>query len=209
MKRFISDLRRRAWRTAGARYNAARRLRRQETVSNVSLAMLSVLSIAVSVVSMVNPSATPNAWWGVLSIVLGVFLLATSLIVWKSAYGEKAGALHRNAEELTAYRIKLESVLARMDSGGVLEMSEVDVLRDDYDYIKKLCAYNHEPCDDNFFIRQHRFSDEFRLDCGCSSVGFWRSNFDAIKWFFAPLWVFFVIWLVVGLLVGFIYSGPC
>jgi len=208
MKRFISDLRRRAWRTAGARYNAARRLRRQETVSNVSLAMLSVLSIAVSVVSMVNPSATPNAWWG-LSIVLGVFLLATSLIVWKSAYGEKAGALHRNAEELTAYRIKLESVLARMDSGGVFEMSDVDVLRDDYDYIKKLCAYNHEPCDDNFFIRQHRFSDEFRLDRGCSSVGFWRSNFDAIKWFFAPLWVFFVIWLVVGLLVGFIYSGPC
>ena len=205
MKRFISDLRRRAWRTAGARSNAARRLRRQEAVSNVSLAMLSVLSIAVSVVSMANLSEAPNVWWDALSIVLGVFLLATSLIVWKSAYGEKAGALHRNAEELTAYRIKLESVLARMNSGDVLEMSEVDVLRDEYDYIRKLCAYNHEPCDDDFFIRQHRFSEEFRLGCGCSRVGFWRSSFDAIKWFCAPLWVFVVIWLTVVLLVCFIF----
>ena len=44
MKDFISDLRTTAWRTAGARYNAARRLKQRETFSTVNLALLSALT---------------------------------------------------------------------------------------------------------------------------------------------------------------------
>ena len=48
MKDFLVSLRTMAWRTAGARYNAARRLKRREWFSTFSLASLSALSIAVA-----------------------------------------------------------------------------------------------------------------------------------------------------------------
>ena len=85
MNNFISDLRTKAWRTAGARYNASRRLRMKEVFSNFSLAMLSVLSIAVSVFQN-SPSCqscfSKAQGFSEFSIILSVFLLVTSLIVW-------------------------------------------------------------------------------------------------------------------------------
>ena len=48
MTDFLLALRTTVWRTAGARYNAARRLKRREFMSVLSLALLSSLSVAIA-----------------------------------------------------------------------------------------------------------------------------------------------------------------
>lgn len=200
MEDFISDLRTKAWRTAGARYNAARRLRIKEVFSNFSLAMLSVLSIAVSVVQTTYSSQSSLLWaehFSVFSIVLSIFLLVTSLIVWGAAYSERAGALYRNAEELTAYRIKLDAEVAKARSSAKLDMLDLEGIADRYDVIKKSCSYNHEPCDDKFFLMEKRFSREFCKNPCRPEIGFWRAILFWFLWYLSAIWFFALIWLLV------------
>jgi len=104
--------------------------------------MLSALSVATAVAQRIySPqTGTPlDNYLTAISIALGVFLLTLSLLEWGAAYGAKADALHRNAEDLTAYHLKLAHVLARMDSGKVVEDSEIDALRVEYETIKDRC----------------------------------------------------------------------
>lgn len=212
MNNFISDLRTKAWRTAGARYNASRRLRMKEVFSNFSLAMLSFLSIAVSVFQN-SPSCqscfskTQN--FSEFSIILSVFLLVTSLIVWGASYSEKAGALYRNAEELTAYRIKLDAEVAKMESGVDKGVVDFDDLANRYDAIKRSCSYNHEPCDDRFFLRNHRFSQEFCKGSCRPEIGFWRAGWFLFCWYWSAVWFFLLIWSVVALVLYFVLKPVC
>lgn len=112
--------------------------------------MLSALSVAAAVAHRIyspQPGTPLDNYLTAVSVALGVFLLAISFLEWSAAYGAKADALHRNAEDLTAYHLKLAHVLARMDSGKAVEDSEVDALRVEYETIKDRCPYNHAPSD--------------------------------------------------------------
>lgn len=202
MKRFISDLRTRAWRTSGSRYNAARRLKQRETFSTISLAMLSASSVAAAVAQRIySPQAGTSLdnYLTAISIALGVFLLALSLLEWGAAYGAKADALHRNAEDLTAYHLKLEHVLARMDSGKVVEDSEIDALRVEYETIKDRCPYNHSPSDHELFRAQQRMAPEFGAINGKPVMTKLVALLVKARWEWSTIWFFLLIWIVIAI----------
>ncbi len=201
MKDFISDLRTTAWRTAGARYNAARRLKQRETFSTVSLALLSALSVAAAVAQRIyspQPGTALDNYLTAVSVAVGVFLLAISLLEWGAANGAKSDGLHRNAEELTAYQIKLKQTLAQMDFGKVLADAEVDGFRIEYEAIKNRCAHNHAPRDDELFRAQQRRSKEFATAQGgqCMSdlkvLGIW------FMWEWSTVRFFLLVWIAVA-----------
>jgi hypothetical protein len=200
MKPFISDLRTRAWRTAGSRYNAARRLKQRETFSTFSLAMLSALSVAAAVAQRIyspEPETPLDNYLTAVSIALGVFLLAISLLEWGAAYGAKADALHRNAEDLTAYQLKLAHVLARIDSGKTVEDSEIETLRVEYETIKDRCPYNHEPSDHELFKAQQRMAPELRLPNGDQVMSKCDAMLVKARWEWSTIWLFLLIWAAV------------
>ncbi len=200
MKEFLSELRTTAWRTAGARYNAARRLKQREWLSTFSLAALSALTIAVAFVQKVySPTAgTPlDNYLSALAMALGVFLLVISLLEWGAGYGAKAEALHRNAELLTAFHRKCAQVLAQMDAGRVLTDSETNDLRGEYESIRDKCAQNHTPRDDELFRANQRLAPEFADAKGAPKMGNLDSLITKILWRLSEIWFFAAVWLVV------------
>jgi len=200
MKQFILDLRTKAWRTAGSRYNAARRLKQRATLSTFSIAMLSALSVAAAVAQRIyspQPGTSLDNYLTAVSVALGVFLLVISLLEWGASYGAKADALHRNAEDLTAYHIKLAYVLAKMDSGKGVGESEIDLLRVEYETIKDRCAHNHAPSDDRLFRAQQRMSTEFRVVRGGQGMTRWDAFCARVQWEWSTIWFFLFIWIVV------------
>lgn len=202
MRQFISDLRTRAWRTSGSRYNAARRLKQRETFSTISLAMLSALSVAAAVAQRIyspQPGTPLDNYLTSVSVALGVFLLAISLLEWGAAYGAKADALHRNAEDLTAYQLKLAQVLASMDNGKSVDESEVNALRVEYETIKDRCPYNHAPCDHELFRAQQRMAPEFGATSEKPAMTRWGALIVTARWEWSTIWFFLLVWVAVGL----------
>lgn len=200
MHKFISDLRTKAWRTAGARYNAARRLKQREAFSTFSLAMLSALSVAVAVAQRIyspQPGSSLDNYLTALSVALGVFLLTISLLEWGAAHGAKADALHRNAEDLTAYQLKLAHVLARMNSRKAPDDSEVDALRVEYETIKDRCPYNHAPSDDELFKAQQRMAPELAAINGQPMIAGWRALVVKARWEWSTIRFFLLVWAAV------------
>lgn len=199
MNDFLAYLRTVAWRTAGARYNAARRLRRRELFSVSSLAFFSALSVAVAFVQRIyspQPGTPLDNYLTALSMALGVFLLAVSLMEWGAAHGVKADMLHRNAEELTGFQIKLARVLAQ-HSSGVLPDDEIESLRVEYEAIKSRCGSNHSPLDDELFRAKHRTAPEFLTQGGAPKMGWLWSRWVILQWGCSSVWYFVCAWLLI------------
>lgn len=211
MKQFISDLRTRAWQTSGSRYNAARRLKQREAFSTISLAMLSALSVAAAVTQRIyspQPGTPLDNYLTAVSVALGVFLLAISLLEWGAAYGAKADALHRNAEELTAYQLKLAQVLARIDSGKAVEDSEVDALRVEYETIKDRCPHNHAPSDHELFRAQQRTAPELGAVSGKPVMTGGAALMVRVCWHCSTIWFFFLVWTMVAAVCAYAFWIP-
>lgn len=202
MNKFLSDLCTAAWRTAGARYNAARRLKKRELVSTVSLAFLSALTVAIAftqrVYSVPSGSELDNYLTSI-SACLGIFLLAISLMEWGAANGAKADALHKNAEELNSYRRHVEQTKAELNSGIAITWDQVTVLRTEYEAIKLRCSYNHDPIDDRLFLAEQRNATEF-LNGTKPIVNGVNAIFIRFQHYFSSIWYFFMFWLIVLLL---------
>jgi hypothetical protein len=208
MKKFLTGLRTTAWRTAGARYNASRRLRQRESFSTISLALFSSLSIAVTFAQRIYSPASGSPLDNYLTALLaslGVFLLAISLLEWGAAHGARADALHRNAEELTAYQLKLAQVLEQLDITGTIEDSRVDELRLEYEAIKDRCAYNHETSDDRLFRAQQRRAPEMTISY---SMGLLQAWWIMIRWQVSTVWYFGLFWFTICGAVAYAWYVP-
>jgi hypothetical protein len=208
MKEFMRSLRTQAWRTAGARYSAARRLRRRELFSTVSLALFSALSVAVAFVQRIYSVQQGTAWDNYLtplSVALGVFLLAISLMEWGARNGAQADALHRNAEALTAFQLKVAQRLSELESGMSITWPEVEAMRVEYERVKRECQYNHEPLDDLQCRASKRLASEFAGPDGMPEIAEGHAVWVWVRWFLASVWYFALFWMaiIVALLVPF------
>lgn len=206
MKPFLVDLRTKAWRTAGARYNASRRLRRREWVSTSSLALLSALSVGVAFSQKVYAkSGTPlDDYLSVVAMGLGVLLLVISLLEWGAGYGVRAEALFKNAELLTAFQFKVAQTLEAMNAKVTVSLHDVDLLRQEYEAAKDRCTTNHQPLDDALFRAQKRFDPAFRGP-DKAQMGLLDALYTQVAWLVAELWFFGLIWLLVFGAIGYAF----
>lgn len=202
MRPFLDDLRTKAWRTAGARYNASRRLKRREWVSTSSLALLSALSIAVAFSQKVYAQASSplDDYLSVVAMGVGVLLLVISLLEWGAGYGVRAADLFKNAELLTNYQLKVAQTLEAMESGRAVTLLEVDSLRLEYEAVKDRCTTNHQPIDDALFRAQKRLDPAFRdgkKADGAPQMSWFRALGVKVAWLVSELWFFGFIWALV------------
>ena len=199
MKPFLVDLRTKAWRTAGARYNASRRLKRREWVSTSSIALLSALSVAVAFSQKVYAkSGTPlDDYLSMVAMGLGVLLLVISLLEWGAGYGVRAENLFKNAELLTNFQLKVAQTLEAINTDESVVLKDVDLLRLEYEAIKDRCTTNHQPIDDALFRAGKRFDVAFRALDGTVQMSWFAAQYTRIAWLVAELWFFALLWILV------------
>lgn len=187
----LQKLQKDAWRTSGARYNAARRLRRREFFATVSFALMSAFTVAVAFIQRVyaQPSSSADNYLSTFSASLGIFLLTLSLVEWGAKTGAISEALHLNAEKLNAYWRKVAFKISAVQSGQPLSWPEVQALLDEYDILKADCRHNHEPLDDAYFKIHHRAEYP---DAPDEKKTWWRWQFSSV-WYIAVLWLFLII----------------
>lgn len=178
----LSNLRTTVWRTAGARFNAARRLRQRETFSSASLALFSAAIIVVSLVQALYVKKIDgelSSGLTALSASFGIFALVISLVEAGAKSGERASRLFLNAENLNDFQRRLEVADA---ASYVQYLAEYKTLKDSL-------GDNHEPIDDKYFLSQHPNASEFsghKKDCPLKT---------AIVYRVASVWHLVAIWL--------------
>lgn len=195
----LTKLRTDAWRTSSARYNAARRLRRRELFSTVSLALLSAMTVAIAFVQRVYapPSSVADNYFAALSASLGVFLLTISLVEWGAKTGLSADALHQNAEKLNALQRKIGLEIAAINAGTLATWDTIRVLYDEYEAIKANCPYNHQPIDDEYFRAKQRAAPEFCDPSGNPLTSRSAALAVAAIWQLSSVWYFAGLWILV------------
>jgi hypothetical protein len=205
VKEFLANLRKAAWHTSGARYNAGRRLKRREIFGIISIASFSALTIVVAVVQRVfaiQPGSSLDNLLTAGSIALGVLLIVVSLVEWGSANGAKAEALHSNAEVLNAFQREIELLLLQVADS--IEYSKVEALRSRYESTKAACPYNHIPLDYKEFLASLRSAKEHADENGKPTISWARAIWHRALWQFHSVWYFSICWIVVVLSIGFI-----
>lgn len=199
MNEFLQNLRTQAWRTHSARNAAARRLKRRELFSTVSMAFFSAISVAIAFLQRIyvtGGSAEDNFVTG-LSGALGIFLLAISLMEWGAGNGAKAEALYRNAEELNAFQRAVALRLAQLTSGVTVSWVDVTDLQREYEVVKGRCSVNHDPIDDRYFIATRRKAPEFLATNGTPTMSRPAAFRALITWHLSSVWYFAVFWIVI------------
>jgi hypothetical protein len=205
MLKIYEKLKTDAWRTAGARYNAARRLKRRDLFSTISLSLFSAAGVGLAVIQKVyNPqSGSPlDNYLTVLSVCLSVFLLVVSLIEWGAGNSVKADRLHQNAEELSAFWRRLDLTILNLKSNPSSQPNPADAAArlKEYDEIKAKCGFNHDPLDDHLFVASQRHADEFKKN-GKEPFCWLEERWLTFRSHFSSVWYFVSLWLVIAILI--------
>jgi hypothetical protein len=204
MLKFIEKLKTDAWRTAGARYNAARRFKRRDLFATLSLSLFAASGIGLAVVQRIypfEPGSSADNYITALSVCIGVFLLVISLIEWGAGNSVKADRLHQNAEELNSFQRKLGLIIHDLQAGNPRTYQQVDEYRQQYDEIKVRSQFNHDPLDDHLFVAMHRFADEFRTSNSKVPYCWIQGRWLAFQSICSSIWYFVVFWLVLATLI--------
>ncbi|WP_152601793.1 SLATT domain-containing protein [Burkholderia paludis] len=202
MRDTLERLKTTIWITAGARYNASRRLSLRDSFSTVSLAMFSVVTIGLAVVQKIYFTAdSPADKYGtVLGVTLGAFLLAISLLEAGKGNALLAEALHRNAEELTALTKRIDLRVSAHDAGRLLTEADLAEFNEGYESIKARCVTNHAPKDYLLFIGEKRMAPEFAKKDGTPRVTGWQYRCRHTWWLLSSVWYFLLLWLTIAYL---------
>ncbi|MBU9290144.1 SLATT domain-containing protein [Burkholderia multivorans] len=200
MKDAVKQLSTTIWITAGARYNAARRLRLRDTFSTASLSMFSAATIGLAVIQKVYfiSNSPADKYSTVLGVTLGAFLLAVSLLEAGKGNALSADALHRNAEDLTSLAKKIDVRVAAHDVGQSITAAELADLNREYDEIRARCATNHLPVDYRHFLGEKRAAAELAQRFGGKppATTFQATRYH-IQWFLSGVWYFLLLWIAV------------
>lgn len=215
MKDAIKQLSTTVWITAGARYNAARRLRLRDTFSTASLAMFSVATIGLAVIQKVYFIADSPAdkYSTVLGVTLGAFLLAVSLLEAGKGNALSADALHRNAEDLTSLAKRFDVRVVAHDAGQGITAVDLAELNAEYEQIKARCITNHAPIDYLHFLGEKRAAPELAQRFGGKEPATaWQAMRYRIRWFLSGVWYFLLLWAAIVALClenWRLYEGSC
>lgn len=186
----IQRLRTTAWKTAGARYNASRRLQRRSRFSLITISLLSGVGVVVPFLVEASSSA------GKFSAFLAMLVLVIGIVEAASEFGLRGATLFSNAEDLNAFQSRLGSCIDR----GMPE-DAYDRLNDEYQAIKRRSQFNHEPIDLQRFILQHNLAPEFVSGGRDRAYGAARACWIFLAYSLHSVWWLALFWVIA--LVGF------
>lgn len=140
------------WITAGARFNAYRRLNGRYYGSLVTTGLMSVYVIVLQLGPQLLPENTMPIAGGTLTLLttfLAIAILVLSLLEHGRGYQVRAERLHQSGMALNRLRDELEN--SHSDGAGAISL--VEVVERYHEMIAGTCE-NHEPIDNKLFRAQ-------------------------------------------------------
>lgn len=189
----MQQLRNRAWTTASSRYNASRRLRIRSRLSLATIALISALGVAVPLLLGSGSWEHARSGLTLFASLLSLFILVVAVIEGAAGFDVKADTLFRNAEDLNAFRMRLNVCLA----DGNRDVALLLTLTSEYEHLKKACAVNHEVVDFNLHKARNPSDFGLRADVG-------RILLANLAWLLYSSWWLLIIFL--GAVVGFVIA---
>ena len=197
---YLFELQTTAWRTSGARFNAARRLELHDFFGTFSIAMFSAIGIGITVSQKIYTfpaGSIIDNYLTALSVFIGIFVIIISLIEWGSNSRTVGESLYKSAIELNQFHREVKQVIANGISNN-LQYSNADVtsLREKYESIKSSCPFNHKPIDDLLFLVAYRTSKEFLDKDNKPTIGWAHARYIQLNGFILNSWYFGTFWLL-------------
>lgn len=160
LHKFLDDLGTRMWRTAGARFNASRRLRVCNRLSAVAIALLSSYILTISIVQMryaeyLAINADLDKILSLVSTVGSLLIIVVSLTEWAKDFSVRAERIFDNATCLTNLRNRLNLLRASEYSSDIIYKEVDGVYCKSYEELTGEGSPNHEPIDDLLFRSRH------------------------------------------------------
>tara|TARA_R110001606_G_scaffold399222_1_gene582281 strand:- start:2172 stop:2828 length:657 start_codon:yes stop_codon:yes gene_type:complete len=150
----FSELNRRVKLTSKARYNASRRLTRQNNFSQWTLALLSVALILISLVSASDiPTKFNENYIDIMQIIFAVLILTYSLLLATGDYSARSVKIHRCGMELGRLARKIKPYEDVEDKDDKYN----EFTNDYYNYLEKY--ENHENVD--YLVSEYTSRDWF------------------------------------------------
>jgi hypothetical protein len=209
-KRQTDALKTKMWTTAGARYSAARRLRYRDWLSTFSIALLSVITIAVGLLDpAVKTSPQSHGFTvAVATAIISVFILVISLIEAGRQSAVKAEKLHDSAVRISEVRTSLEAESARAIAENREDWDGLASRRGAYESCIRECPHNHDTIDYDHFQVKRRKSPEFAAPNGKPRIGLLQSTWIGLLYDLSYMWLAVTSWVVVIALLYFTFDWP-
>ena len=206
---YLSDLQTSAWRTSGARFNAARRLELHDWTGTFSIAMFSAIGVGITILQKIYafpPESIIDNYLTSLSVFIGIFVIIISLIEWGSNSRVVSEGLYKNATELNQLHREVGQIIANGVSDNLQHSNAaVTSLREKYELIKSSCPFNHKPIDDLLFRVAYRNSKEFLDKDGKPTIGWTHARYISLKGFILNNWYFGTFWSILLFLLYMAY----
>jgi hypothetical protein len=147
---YKSKLDRNIWRTKGARFNACRRLLKNQKVFTFVTASSSIHLLSINILQLsdlITLSENQSEWLSFISIILSIIILAYSLAVSGEEYGLKSEKYHSCGIELDKVYTQLQLIGSNPD--------ELMNVTNQYHQCLEKYMLNHDVVDDDYFQTQH------------------------------------------------------
>ena len=161
-ERGFAALERTVWRTAGARFNAARRLQRRDTISTLAISLSSLWALGGALLAITFERVLIRdeiALLNVATILSSVMILILAMFEKGKGYEIKANRLFRCGNELLSLRVLIRGTASDRPESPRSDMHSE--LARQYGELLTRNEENHDPIDDQLFRAQHRL--EFGL----------------------------------------------
>ncbi len=189
----ITDFNRSLKSTAGARFNAAKRLehidKRMTALTSFSSAYLILLSVGPS---LMGASAAAQPINNLFSTVLSVLLLASSVLSYASGHAVRSEQYHRSALEIQEIRRQLRFAGENVSNELFLSLSQR------YDAVLQKYSINHDDVD------FYRFQLEYPKDFEMSRTQRWVKSTKVFMAYSYPTMILFALTAAVVLFVFFL-----
>ncbi|MGC3020046.1 SLATT domain-containing protein [Brevibacterium sp. FAM 24630] len=185
--------------TRKSRHETARRIEKRGKRWDTTLVLMALTASIIATTSLVEPSIYADRG-DLISAILGIVVLAVSLLVTNANYGAKSSELFRHYQNLQRVSTKIEQCVTGNSSDRV-SLEEIEKLNDEY--LNELgTTFNHSTAD--FYSS---LNEEERKSRGISNKQYrsvmWRSSWiSRIPLVLSGASVFgvlpFMIWIIFG-----------
>lgn len=142
--------------TAGARFNAAKRVSFVDTRLTALTAFSSSLVLALTVYpTFIKLSSSAQSWVGLTTVALSVLLLVSSLLQYSCKHAVNAELFHRSALDIQELKRELQYKADIVDEATFTNVSKR------YNEILQRYSLNHDDVD--FYRQQLEYPDEFPM----------------------------------------------
>jgi uncharacterized membrane protein (DUF485 family) len=152
------DVASKIWKTAGSRFNAARRLQRRHNLSSWTSSLLAVYVVFIQLIDLVVPPEAHLASPALVTVgtaFVAILILVVTILEASRAYQLRAERLHRSGMELGALHDRLKNQVALLQGNAAALAEEVESITAKYHETIARTGENHEPGDYELFKAQH------------------------------------------------------